>query len=134
MSVSYDDNKKLIKAIGIGVLSSLVLTAVLTCLFALVINFMPAVPYGIIDYVLIAIEGVSVLIGSYIAAAIAKSRGWLIGGGCALIVLLILLACGMGSGMGSIGILTAIRAAALILLGLFGGIRGVNRKEKIRIK
>lgn len=133
MSVS-GDNKRLWKAVLIGVIVSLVMCILLTCLFALVITFMPGVPYGIIDYVMIGIEGLSVLCGAYVASVIAKSGGLIIGLICSGIALVILLAGGFSTAGNEIGIFTGIRVVVMLLCGVAGGILGVNRKEKVRIK
>lgn len=132
MSVSID-NKRFIKGVAIGVLISAALCAVLMCICALILNMISGIPYGVIDYLMIGVQGVSVLIGAYIASAIAKSRGLIAGLLCGAVVFLLSLAFGLSNG-NSVSILTAIRAAVLMILGALGGIKGVNRKEKIRIR
>lgn len=134
MSVFINDGKRIRNAVLIGIIVSLVLCVLLTCIFALVVKFMSGVPYGIIDYVMIGVEGLSVLIGAYIASAIAKNSGLIIGLICAGISLVILFACGMSISGNDIGILTIIRIAAVLICGIAGGIVGVNRKEKVHIK
>lgn len=134
MSDFGNDNHKIVKSIAIGLLCTALLTALLTCLFAFMLKMMSGIPYGIIDYVMIGIEGVSVLIGAYIACAIAKSKGLIIGALCGVISLLIIFVCGFSMAKNNIGILTVIRSAVMVLCGIIGGIVGVNRKEKVRIK
>ena len=134
MSVNFGDNQKLVKVILIGIFISLVCIAVLTCLSALVISFLPTVPYGGLPYIMLAVEGLGVFPGAYVASAIAKSRGLMIGAICGSIVFLILLAVGMSVSTDSLSVITLIRAVVLIALGIFGGILGVNRKEKVHIK
>ena len=134
MSDFGNDNQKIVKSIAIGLLCGIILTALLTCVFAFMLKMMSGIPYDIIDYVMIGIEGFSVLIGAYIACVIAKSKGLIIGALCGVISLLIILACGFSMTKNNIGILTIIRSAVMILCGVIGGIAGVNRKEKVRIK
>lgn len=134
MSAIFSDNKRMWKAIIIGVLISLVMCVLLTCLFALVIKFISGVPYGIIDYVMAGIEGLSVLLGAYITSAIAKSRGLINGLACAGIVLIIQIAAGLSTSGSNISILTVIRIVVMLICGIIGGIAGVNRKEKVHIK
>jgi putative membrane protein (TIGR04086 family) len=100
----------------------------------MMLNMMSGIPYGIIDYVMVAIEGFSVLIGAYIACVIAKSKGLIIGALCGAISLLIVFAVGMSMAKNNIGLLTVIRSAVMLLCGVIGGIMGVNRKDKVRIK
>ena len=128
------DKGRIVKAVVIGVLISLVLAVILSCLFAVMLNMMAGIPYGIIDYVTVAIEGFSVLIGAYIACVIAKSKGLIIGALCGAISLLIVFAVGMSMAKNNIGLLTVIRSAVMLLCGIIGGIMGVNRKDKVRIK
>ena len=134
MSFFHMDGKKLGKPILIGVLTTCLITLLLTCLFAITINIMSGVPYGAIDYVMTAIEGVSVLSGAYFAGVIAKSRGMVIGAVCGCITLLLLFACGLSLSHSDIGVLTLIKSAVILLCGIGGGIAGVNRKEKLHIK
>lgn len=133
MSAYTGDNGKLIKSTIIGVLSSLAVTALLLCLFALILNFMSGVPYGIIDYAVILAQGLAVFAGSYTAAAISKSQGLIIGLICAAIFLILNLALSLAAGEAGIGIITVIRTAVILICGILGGILGVNKKEKIRI-
>ena len=76
MSVS-SDSKRIIKAILIGILSACLITALLTCIVAFILKMTSGIPYGIIDYIMVAIEGLGVFIGAYIACMITKSKGLL---------------------------------------------------------
>ena len=134
MSEFDRDKGRIAKAVLIGVLSSVVLAVLLTCLFSVMLHMMSGIPYDVIDYVMVAIEGFSVLIGAYIACVIVKSKGLIIGALCGAISLLIVLAVGMSMSKNNIGLLTIIRSIVMLLCGVIGGIMGVNRKEKVRIK
>ena len=134
MSDFGNDKGRIVKAVVIGVLCSVVLSLMLTCLFSVMLNMMSGIPYEIIDYAMVAIEGFSVLIGAYIACVIAKTKGLIIGALCGAISLLIVFAFGMSLTKNNIGLLTVIRSAVMLLCGIIGGIMGVNRKEKVRIK
>lgn len=133
MSVSAEP-KRILKGCAIGLLVAAVLCGLLSCIFAFVLNMMDGLPYGIIDYVMVGLEGVSVLIGAFIAAAIAKSRGLIVGLLVGAVALLVTFIVGMSLPENDIGVLTLIRAVVLLLCGALGGIRGVNRKERIRIR
>ena len=134
MSSFNNDNRKFVKALAVGVISSILLTVILICLFGLMLKMMSGIPYGVIDYVMIGIEGFSVLIGAYIACVISKSKGLVIGAVCGGIILLITFACGLSIADNDIGILTLIRSVVLLLCGVIGGIAGVNRQDKVKIK
>lgn len=134
MSDFNHDNQRIVKSVAVGVFGSLILSLLLTCLFGFMLKMMPSIPYGIIDYVMIGIEGFSVFIGAYIACVIARCKGLIIGALCGAISLLIVFACGLSIAKNDIGILTIIRVLVMLLCGVIGGIAGVNRKEKVRIK
>ena len=134
MSFYNVENKAAVKGVIIGILASAALTALLSVCAALILGFVNGVPYDLIDYIMAAISGVSVLFGSYIASAVAKSRGLIIGALCGAVMFLLQLAVGMGVNGGDLSILTAIKAAVMLIAGIAGGIKGVNRKEKLRIK
>ena len=131
----YDhDNRKIIKATAAGISCAIVIDIILTLVFAFIIKMMSGIPYGVIDYVTTAAEGFSILLGAYIAGAIAKGKGLIIGASCGCVMLLIVFACGLSTAENDIGIMTPIKCAVIIICGLIGGIAGVNRKEKVRIK
>ena len=134
MSFFKENSGRIWIACAVGIISSICITTVLMCICAVVLNYMSGIPYGLLDYLTLACLAIGVLIGSYIAAAIMKSGGLMIGLIVGTVILLITLAFGFGFGDGNIGILTAIRAGVLLLCGAAGGIKGVNRKERIRIK
>ena len=133
MSVFTGDNNKMLKATGIGLLLSVVFTAILSCLFALILNYLSGIPYGTIDYVAVGIEGISVFFGAYIAAAIIKYKGLIVGVLCAVTLYILTAAISLGSGSADIGVMSIIRAAVLLVCGIGGGILGVNKKERIKI-
>lgn len=133
MSV-LQENQRFLKAVSAGILCAVALTLVFTCLFGGILLMMNGVPYGIIDYVMIGVQGVSILIGAYIAGVIAKAKGLPAGALCGAVYLLIVFACGLSIAENDISFLTLIRCGVIMLCGIGGGIAGVNRKEKIHIK
>ena len=134
MSFFKENSGRIWIACAVGVVSSICITTVLMCICAVVLNYLSGIPYGIVDYLTLICLAIGVLIGAYIAAAIMKSGGLMIGLIVGTVILLIILVCGFCIGNESIGIMTAIRAGVLLLCGAAGGIKGVNRKERIRIK
>jgi putative membrane protein (TIGR04086 family) len=122
------------RAVLIGVVLSIASILVITCLISVGMLVSPSIPYDYIAYIMLAADAVGIMIGSYAAAAISGSRGMIIGLLCAFCTFLILLIAGFAVRDGNIGIMTLLRAAVLFLFGILGGIKGVNRREKIRIK
>ena len=118
----------------IGSLTAAGITALLLCLLSAVLSFIDEIPYAVIDYAIIAVQGSAVMIGAYIAAALARSRGLFIGLICGVAILVVSLGIGLCTKDNTVTILTAIRSAVILLCGALGGIKGVNRKEKVRIR
>ena len=133
MSVSQD-NKRIGKAVLIGILVTCVVTLLLTCIFGFVLKMTSGIPYGVIDYVMIGVTGIAVFLGAYIACVIVKSKGLVIGAAIGAVSLLILICCGFGFSDSSIGLSTLIKSVVMLLCGIVGGILGVNKKEKVCIK
>lgn len=134
MSFFTVEGKPILKPILIGIVVAVLVTVILTAILAFTVLMMPSIPYGWIDYILIGIEGFGILLGTFIACAVFKSKGLLIGAICAGIMILMSISVGMSFTDSSVGLLTLIRCIALMICGIAGGIAGVNRKEKIRIK
>ena len=134
MSVFRFGSGKTLKSILIGVLSSIIITMLLTLCVSGAMLFISPIPYDILPYIMIAISALGVFCGSCIAAAISREKGLLTGLICGFIVFLMTLISGFATDGGTLTVMTAIRAAVLPLCGALGGIRGVNRKEKVRIR
>ena len=125
---------KMAKALGIGTAAALVLIVLLLCAVAGVLKMTPSIPTGALPYMMMAVTAVGTLLGGYITAAIAGSKGLVMGLCCGLTVFLLLLIIGMSKGTGDIGALTFVRSGVCALCGVLGGIKGVNRREKLHIK
>ena len=83
---------------------------------------------------MLAIDAIGVLFGSYVGARINKSQGLIIGLINGAIIFVALLICGFCINTGTLTIITLLKAVVVLLFSAFGGIKGVNVKEKIRIK
>ena len=79
-------------------------------------------------------DAIGVLAGSYIAARINKSNGLFIGLCNGAIVFLALIISGFCITPETLTLITLLKAVVILLFSAFGGIKGVNVKEKIRIK
>lgn len=128
------NNLKPVKAVSIGTAASLAVIVIVLCVITGVMMMLPSIPTAALPYIVLVADAVGVLIGGYITAAIAGSKGLILGLICGICVFLILLIIGQLSGNTAIGTVTFIRLGVLALFGILGGIKGVNRKEKLHIK
>ena len=83
---------------------------------------------------MLVIYAISIFIGSYFASRINKSRGLVLGITLAIVMFVALLISSFSTGNANLGMMTVYKLAVFIIFGILGGIKGVNRKEKIRIK
>lgn len=134
MSAMLSLKNPTLKAILIGVVSSVILTAILMCVLSLFFLLSASLPASYLDYILLAVEAVGVTVGAYIAARISKRQGLLTGLIVAGIYLSAILIAGFSSKTETLSALTLIRAGVILLCGALSGIKGVNKKEKLHIK
>ena len=132
-NISLND-RTLIKALVLGVVSSVAMITALMCIMSAVLTFSSLLPYEYLQYIMLAIDAIGVLFGSYVGARINKSQGLIIGLINGAIIFVALLICGFCLNTGTLTIITLLKAVVILLFSAFGGIKGVNVKEKIRIK
>ncbi len=133
MSGFINEEKLPVKAILIGTAVSLAVTLLVMCVICGVISFASSVPYQILPYLMLAADAIGVFCGAYCCAAIQKSKGLILGLVCGFLVFIILFIAGLSTGE-TIGILTLLRFIVLAVFGILGGIKGVNKKEKLHIQ
>ena len=128
------DNNRTAKAVLIGTAVSIAVMLIMLVVISAVMLFMPTIPYDMLGYISLAAVAVGVFTGAYTAAAVAGSNGLVMGLICAAAVFLILLVIGFAADGGTLTVMTILKLAVLILFGALGGVKGVNRKERVRIR
>ncbi len=128
------NNTAFIKALIIGVVSSVITIAVMLCIITAILTASALLPYEYLEYIMLIPDAIGVLVGSYIAARINKSNGLFIGLCNGAIVFLALIISGFCITPETLTLITLLKAVVILLFSAFGGIKGVNVKEKIRIK
>ncbi len=122
-----------IKQILIGIATALAVTLLLLCVICAVINFASAIPYSLLPYIMLIADAVGGFFGAYVCAAMSKSRGLILGLICGFAVFVIMFIASLSTGE-TIGLITLLRFIVLIVFGALGGIKGVNKKERLHIK
>ena len=123
-----------IKAIIVGVATSVCLIAILMCITAGVLLISSQIPYEYLEYIMLVIDAVAVFLGGYIASRINKSQGMFLGLINGAIVLLAVIIGGFCSSTDTITYITLIKAVVILVFSILGGIKGVNVKDRIHIK
>lgn len=129
-----DDKSLFIKSIIIGTFITIACIAAMLCICCAIFLTSSKIPYEFIDYIMLVIYAVSIFIGSYFAARINKSRGLVLGITLSLLMFAALLISSFSTGNANLCMMTVYKLAVFIIFGILGGIKGVNRKEKVRIK
>lgn len=128
-------NKKLTaKAVMFGVLVSFLISIILMCCVSAFILTNGLLPGEITSIITIGTLGAGTLTGGIVSSRITKSAGFITGLITGFVVFLLITIIGMCKSSDSISYITFIRLAVTVILGGLGGIIGVNKKEKIRIK
>lgn len=133
MSVSLD-RKLFVKSVVIGVFAAVASIAAMLCIICVILLTAGSLPYEYLSYIMLAVDAVGVLLGSYLSARIAGKNGLIVGLSTAAIVLISLLIAGFSAANETLSFITLLRIIIVLIAGAAGGIKGVNRKQKIHIK
>lgn len=127
-------DKSLIRSIGFGVIIGSFIIALLLFLCTLLFVISGKYPETIIEYIALVFLAIGGFIGGNVAGRIYKKSGIVIGGIVGLILFIIIILSGLSSNFFSISIFTLYKFIILLGVSVLGGIVGVNKKDKIRIK
>lgn len=130
----YVSNSTFIKSLILGVVSSVAMIAVMLCIVTVILLVSALLPYEYLEYIMLAVDAIGALFGGYVAARINKKQGLILGALNGLIVFLALVIVGFCSSSDTLTIITLLKTVVIILFSSLGGVRGVNRKEKLHIK
>lgn len=103
-------------------------------LTSLTLKISGTLPYDLIVWITVAVSTISTFVGGYITARITKINGLLSGALCGIIMFVILTIAGLCMTEETLTYITLVKLVAFTISGGLGGIKGVNKKEKIRIK
>jgi len=122
-----------VKAIITGAIFGSLLIIFMLCIAAVVFLKSGTLPTQVITYFIIAFNAAGGFVAGYIAARITKMNGMLLGMATGIAIFILMVIGGFAINQGStITALTLYKALALIVFGVIGGIKGVNKKEKVR--
>lgn len=116
-----------------GVIGFIIL--MLTMIAVTFISMNLSIPQSTLNFILLICLGISGFISGNICGQIKKENGFILGILCGLSIFVILLICSLSLDLITFNIITSIKLLVLIICSIFGGILGVNKKEKrINIK
>lgn len=133
INMSENSSSKTVKALIIGsVLNALtvIIATVIASLFLVVSGNLFENAAKFIMLVPLIFGG---YVGGYVGARINKSNGLLIGTLSGVIILIIMLVIGFAKGNADITYMLLLKVLAILLTAAIGGVKGVNKKEKLKI-
>lgn len=122
--------KGLLFALCTGCISLILLLLIFSTLLLLSGNL----PHNSIIWMDIAACAISAFAASYVCARTIKSKGLIWGLVTGFSMFFIQFTAGFIADSGDLSYISLIKLLVFIMFGCFGGIKGVNKKDKIRIK
>lgn len=128
------DKKLLVKAVLFGTVCGLMVSIILLCICTSVILSIGLLPTDITNYIMLAILSAGAFFGGFICARITKSAGLVVGMVTGFTIFLLVTIIGIIKSTDAVSAVTLIRFVLTVIIGGSGGIIGVNKKEKLKIK
>ena len=123
------DKKKLIKAVSFGSLCGVLGCVILMCVFSVIMLTSGLLGAELTNYIMIAVAALGALTGGFVAAKLNHGAGLVGCGITGAVRFLLITGAGLSKGGETVTALTGIKAAAVILGGICGGICGVKEKK-----
>lgn len=128
------DKKLLAKAVLFSSVCGILLLVILMCLFAAVMMSSGVISADILDYCTVGMIGAATLMSGIISSRITGSAGLVVGSLTGFFIFLIITSVALIFNGEPVSIITLLKLTAAVFAGGIGGIIGVNKKEKIKIK
>lgn len=132
INMNERSQSKAVKALAVGVLAQFAVVGLITVALSLLITVVGSLFADTANFLMLVPIAIGSYTGGFICARINKTNGLLLGGLTALCLLLVIVAVGIGTDK-SITYMLLIKAFICLLSGAFGGVKGVNKKEKLKM-
>ncbi len=120
-----------IKGILIGLFVSEIILTVLLSIMAIVMSSTGILNNTVLEIALTVICGIATFFAGFICSKISREKGLVNGLICGGIFFIVLLFTGMIMMDNTFSTFTAVKLTACLLFGAFGGLLGLNKKEKL---
>lgn len=128
------DKRLLAKAVLFSSVCGILVLVILMCLLAAVMMSSGVISADILDYCTVGMVGVATLMSGIISSRITGSAGLVVGSLTGLFIFLVITSVALIFNGEPVSIITLLKFMAAVFAGGIGGIIGVNKKEKIKIK
>lgn len=127
-------NSTYIKGILFGIISASVTIIILLLISAFALTQAGNIPAKQLNIIMLCIDGVGIFFGSYLSLRVIKAKGLMWGCINGLIIFFVIFIAGLMSSTDTIGINTLLKLIISVVCGGLGGIIGVNKRNKVKIK
>lgn len=128
------DKRLLAKAVLFSSVCGILVLVILMCLLAAVMMSSGVISADILDYCTVGMVGVATLMSGIISSRITGSAGLVVGSLTGLFIFLVITSVALIFNGEPVSVITLLKFMAAVFAGGIGGIIGVNKKEKIKIK
>lgn len=133
INMSENSTSTTVKALLIGSVINVLMIVIMTVILSLFLVVSGNLFENIAGYLMLVPLAVGGYFGGYTAARINKSNGLMLGTISGVIVFLIMLIVSFCSSDATVTYMLILKAIAVILPAAIGGVKGVNKKEKLKI-
>ena len=133
INMSENSTSKSAKALIIGSILNMLLIIITTTIISLLMVISGNLFESAADYIMLASFAIGGYFGGYTAARINKANGLLLGVLSGIVVFIIMLILGFSMDTADITYMLLLKALAILLPSAIGGVKGVNKKEKLKI-
>lgn len=123
-----------IKSLIAGFIVGGIILMILMCVTAFALVVTGKLPHSLIKWIMLGLSCISVFIGGYVSAKVSKEKGIIMGSVTGFIMFVSVLCAGLLDSDGIFTYMTLIKLILFVVSGAIGGIKGVNKQEKIHIK
>ncbi len=133
INMNEKQTSKSVKALILGSLVNIMIILITTVIISLFLVISGNLFESAAVYIMLVPLILGGYLGGYTAARVNKSNGLMYGVLCSVAVFIIMLIIGFATGNASITYMLLLKAIAMILPSAIGGVKGVNKKEKLKI-
>lgn len=133
INMNNTNNSKSVKSVLTGAFVNALVTTLTSLVITLVLSVAGSIFEDLAGYIMLIPLITGGYTGGFTAARINKSNGMIVALISSVIVLIIMLIIGFSVFNTNITYMTLLKALCSILPSAFGGIKGVNKKEKFRV-
>lgn len=133
IKMSESSSSKSIKALIFGVIINIAICLIITLILSIFLVVAGNLFESAAKYIMLIPLMSGGYLGGYTTASINKANGLLFGVLSGIAVILLMLIIGFATGISDITYMILLKVLAVLLPSAIGGIKGVNKKEKLKI-